>query len=420
MKVLILVENLEINRTSSGLRSHKHIILYQKYFKNIDVVTATPSHLMQKLNAVNYHHINTNKKIKNKWINKIPKFFALQNFLFGIDIVSHQIAITWILKAEYLIRKNKYDFVVSLGTGASFTTAYALYKLRKKIDFFHLMFIHDPYPLNQYPQPMKKRNSLPYQSVGKLFGKIIKSANFVSFPSLKLMVWMNEFYPFIESKHIIQPHIGMDLINLKKYINDNDCNNIPRFKEGLNIVHTGSLLHFRNPLFLIKAIQKLLLEFPESQKIIHLHIIGKINKVWNNIDLKSDNFTIYPNRFSYIQSLEIQQKADVLILLEPVAKISPIMLGKLADYLISKKPILALTPKISETRRILGSNYPLMAENGELDDIYSKLKMIYKAYLNNSLDNYLPPQEAIEHVSSKKWISGLEEIKNKVINSTDK
>lgn len=419
MKVLILAENLEINRTSSGLRSHKHTILYQKYFKNIDVITATPSHLMQKLNYVNYHHISSDKESNYKWINKIPKFYALQNFLFGIDIVSHHIAKKWILKAEVLLKKNKYDFVVSLGTGASFTTAYALFILRKKINFFHLMFIHDPYPLNQYPPPMKKNDSLPYQSVAKLFGKIVESANIVSFPSLKLMEWMNSFYPVIKNKYIIQPHIGMNLIILKKFIDDTDFNNLPKFKEGLNIVHTGSLLHFRNPLFLIKAIQKLLLEFPESQKIIHLHIIGKINKVWNNIDLKSDNFTIYPNRFSYIQSLEIQRKADVLILLEPVAKISPIMLGKLADYLISKKPILALTPKISETRRILGKNYPLMAENGELDDIYSKLKIIYKAYLNNSLDNYLPSQEAVEYVSTEKWMSGLKLIENMVLNSMD-
>mgnify|MGYP005847931343 CR=1 FL=1 len=416
MKILILAENLEINRTSSGLRSQKHLIVYQKICQNIDVVKSTPDHLMYKLSGINYHHVEEISIDKYEWINKIPKLGALQNYLFGLGLKNYYQIKKWTLKTEYLLNKNKYDLVVSLGSGASFITAYALYYLKKKVDFKHLMFVHDPFPLNQYPPPMKKKDSLPYKSIAKLFGKVVESADIVSFPSLKLMEWMSNYYPHIKKKYIIQPHIGMSQAELKPFLPKQQNFEIPLFSKGLNIVHTGSLLSLRSPNYIIKALQMLFKNKPDSKQIVKLHIIGKINKVWNLDELTSDNVFVSSKRYTYLESLQIQQKAEVLLLIEPVSVISPIMVGKLADYLVARKPILALTPKNSETSRILGEDYKILAENGKENEIYSKLELLYNAYLNNSLDDLIPSIKAVNYVSSEKWLNKLKKLKQNNFN----
>jgi hypothetical protein len=415
MKCLILAENLEINRTSSGLRSHKQIILYKNIFSAISVITSTEMDLVHRIPEVEYHFMNAKPKTKLNILSIVPKSVAIQNIIFGLDSDQKNKITDWKEKIVCLLDKQSFDFVISLGSGASFLPAYAVYYLKFKYKFKHLMFVHDPFPLNQYPPPYQKKNSLPFKSVAKLFGKVLRDADILSFPSLRLMEWMNSFYPGINKKSVIQPHIGMTLKELEVFLPATKKGQIPEFPEGINIVHTGTLLGPRNPLFIINALQKLFDNYPESKKVMRLHIIGKVSKDWDVQKLKSEHVYIYPERYTYLQSLKIQQNADILLLIEAVSEISPFMPGKLADYLMAKKPILALTPKTSETSRILGKEYPLLVENGNINDIYNRLILLYNLHSNNSIRKLKPVDKIIEYISLKKCISDTKEYLNKDI-----
>jgi glycosyltransferase involved in cell wall biosynthesis len=279
-----------------------------------------------------------------------------------------------------------------------------MHEIKKVNKIKHLMFIHDPYPFNQYPPPYQKKNSLPYQSVAKRFGKIIRSAEITSFPSLRLMEWMSQFYPSIIDKSIIQPHIGLTQEELKPILPINKTASLPKFNNGIDIVHTGTLLGPRNPLYLIKALKLFFEEEPEAKSVMHLHIIGKMTKDWKDNSMADSNIHVYDKRFSYFNSLKIQQNADILLLLEAVSDVSPFMPGKLADYLIAQKPILALTPARSETTRILGKNYPLLAENGNIYIIVKLLRIIYQKYLSGNLKDLLPNSNSVTYVGVENWI----------------
>lgn len=410
MKILILIENLEVNRTSSGIRSYKQLILYQKIYGNIDVITATDEKLHPKIKDVKYFYLKEKYKYNYSWIDKLSKSIAIQNFVFGIGLRKYYKILNWKNTIKDILNTKKYNYIVSLDSGSSFISAYALYFLRKKYSFKHLMFVHDPFPLNQYPKPYQKPNSLPYKSVARLFGKVLATADILSFPSLRLMEWMSQFYPEIPDKHIIQPHIGMRLDELNKFLVQKETSDIPVLPKGLNIVHTGSLLGSRNPTFLIKAIELLFKNFPEAKEVVFLHIIGQIDRSWDPKKLCTDNVIIYPKRYSYLQSLEIQKKADILLLIEAVSEVSPFMPGKLADYLMAEKPILALTPKTSESSRILGKYYTLLCENGNIEDIYNKLQTTYHSYQKNSLNELLPYKKAKKYVESEQWIENTRKI----------
>jgi hypothetical protein len=83
------------------------------------------------------------------------------------------------------------------------------------------------------------------------------------------------------------------------------------------------------------------------------------------------------------------------------------MPGKLADYFIAKKPILALTPRASETTRLLGENYPLLAENGDIEQILIALRLIYSAFQTNQLSKYIPESVKLKYVRPEQWLKEL-------------
>jgi glycosyltransferase involved in cell wall biosynthesis len=399
--ILILAENLDINRTSSGLRSNKHILIYSQMFEKVDVLTSTPLNLFKQINSVNYTVVDV--KIESSFIDRVPKSNAMMNYLFGITRANKQSIKIWQSSVQKILQSSDYDLVLTLGSGASFIPAYAMQEIKKVNDIKHLMFIHDPYPLNQYPPPYQKKNSLAYQSVANRFGKVISSADIISFPSLRLKEWMSQYYPSIINESIIQPHIGLTQEELKPILPINETVNLPKFNNGIDIVHTGTLLGPRNPLYLIEALKLFFEEIPEAKSVMHLHIIGKMTKDWKDNSIADSNIHVYDKRFSYLSSLKIQQNADILLLLEAVSDVSPFMPGKLADYFIAKKPILALTPRASETTRLLGENYPLLAENGDIEQILIALRLIYSAFQTNQLSKYIPESVKLKYVRPEQW-----------------
>lgn len=401
MKVLILAENLEVNRTSSGLRSNKQILMYSKK-NDVTVLTTTPLNLFRQLDSVNYCFLDLNK-IKSNFLQKAPKISALPAYINGLNFKARSVVKKWAEEIINIIESDDFDLVVTLGSGLSFTPAYAMHKVNKNLYGKYLMFVHDPFPSNQYPPPYQKKSTFLYKKQAQLFGKALLKADMISFPSLRLLEWMDKFYPNINKKSIIQPHLGLTQNELKNILPAQKKRQLPKLSNGINIVHTGTLLGPRNPLYLIKALKLLFNREPKAKDLFHLHIIGKMTKEWDEEDLTADNVHINTHRYTYLESLEIQKKADVLLLLEAVSKVSPFMPGKLADYLVAKKPILALSPTKSETSRILGKDYSLLVQNGNVEGIYNKLLIIYKSYVNNTLHKLIPNADSLEHVRPENW-----------------
>ena len=404
MEILILAENLEVNRTSSGLRSNKNILMYQKYFNHVDVITSTPLNQFKQIKGVNYTLLNNTEK---SFFEKLPKLSAIPAYIDGFNLTYRRVVKNWTKAITNKLIDKKYDLIVSLGSGLSFTTAYAMLSIDVNLYYKYLMFVHDPYPSHQYPPPYKKKSTYLYKVQAKLFGKALSKADIISFPSLRLQEWMAKFYNLPIQKQIIQPHLGLNINELWTILPNIKTKKLPVYPDGINIIHTGTLLGPRTPTFLIEALKLLFEKHPESRSIVKLHIVGKMTKEWSEENLVAENLHIHSHRYTYQESLEIQKNADVLLLLEAVSDVSPFMPGKLADYLVADKPILALTPKQSETTRILGENYPLLVENGDVGEIYKKLVIIYKSYQEGSINELIPNKKARTYVRPEEWINSL-------------
>jgi len=254
--------------------------------------------------------------------------------------------------------------------------------------------------MSLYPEPFKKKKNLMYFLQERVTKKIIDKATYVSFPSFYLKEWMQGFFPILKNKSVILPHLSEELKELPKLAIDDKVNLI----EGkFNLLHAGTLLGPRKVHSLFKAFYLFIESDTEKKDKAILTILGKVDKEHNAFfkNKFSNNLNIVIDRVSYKKSLEMIKMADVSLVIEAEGvDFSPFMPGKLADLIGLEKPILVLSPKKSETNRILGSEYPFTSESDDVDKIVLILDRMWDLWKKRNL--YLTDSERLkEYISSK-------------------
>lgn len=385
MKFLILAESLRINETSSGIVSstfvqslanfgHDITCLYPKTFEY-------PVSWFQYVKLVEFSY----KPYKKKFIDKIPKIRALPSFLYGYSLEVRNKISQWIQIVTEIISKEKFDAIIVLSSGSEFLPHLAMLNVQTNIPI--IFNFHDPFPWHVYPEPYRKSINISSYILHKKVQKIIDKATLVSFPSELLKQHMSKNYLGIEIKSIILPHAGTKLKNLPAR---NEDQNIFLDKTKFNILHAGSLLGPRNPKTFLKAFVKFTMAHQDHANTSVLTIVGKLAKEHTDIvQYVQDNIRIYDLRISYKKSIELLKEASVLLLIEADADFSPFMPGKLADYIMSEKPILALTPYRSEVMRLLGENYPYWSTLNDEEQIYFHLKSLWQCWKSGTLHSYI-------------------------------
>ena len=126
--------------------------------------------------------------------------------------------------------------------------------------------------------------------------------------------------------------------------------------QKFTLSHIGSVLSGRNPINLWKVLQELTLENDDFKEDLVLKLVGTVsNDVLSSIiDHGLETYLELPGYVSHKKANEIQQKSQVLLLVEidsPETK--GIIPGKLFEYMAAKRPILALGPKNWDVKNIL-------------------------------------------------------------------
>ena len=405
MKILVLAESLRINTTSSGIVSSTFIKALENSGYEITCLYEDSFDITEInfFDSVELHPVSYSLRNKSL-IDLIPKMRGLITHIRGMHISFKQKVLDWKNGIDTLLIKKKFDMIIVLGSGISFVPHYAMLMLNTKVPW--LANFHDPYPMSVYPNPYKVKRSILNWKQEKFTKQIIKKATFVSFPSQYLKDWMQSFFPLLKEKSYILPHVGMELKNLPTSEIDNKVN---LEANKFNIVHAGTLLGPRKVTSLFNAFHRFLNHNDEIKKYAVLNVLGNIAKEHSDtIDkIKGNNFNIVKERISYKRSIELISKADVCLIIEADAIISPFMPGKLADLIYLEKPILALTPKKSETLRILGEGYPFSSSVNDEEQIFQKLIELWNLWIENKL--VLPGKERLKkYVSPKKICAKVE------------
>ena len=411
MKILVVVDSIDVN-DSSGSKVNVALI------DNL---------ALAGFEVKVYHYTQKNIKLsgvesvlipENRWsllfvLSRIQRIFTrltgihLHRFFenifgFSFTFFNDSQSIVKALKKEVFFAPN---LILTLSKAASFRPHYAMLQLPK----WHknwMAYVHDPYPFHFYPKPYAWVEQ-GHRQKENFFKEVSEKAEYVAFPSLLLKEWMGSFFPEFLSKGVVIPHqlTKKNEVNLL-YLEDSqssseimDCDaqsfNVKSLEYiqtyfrpiSFTLLHAGNLLKQRSPLFLIQAFNLFLERFPLAKKDAQLVLIGPASYHEKEVDLlinQMENISFINKSIPFKQVQYLQQKATVNIILESKSEISPFLPGKFPIYISANKPILLLGPLYSESKRLLGADYPYWAEVDDVEKITDLIGKLYKIWQQNS------------------------------------
>jgi hypothetical protein len=367
MKVLIVTSEIKKNKYSACIRAYK-IIESIPYEIEYDILT-------EPMTVWDFEHRAslTYTSNFNNSTNKITKFKS------SIYVKVFRTTLNHINRTEALYKKlkkinlNKYNIIISLSGGGFFGPQEAVSKIKTKA--VKIGLIHDPFPIDVFPEPYKAKANRYTVKAKKSLKKTIDNLDLLAFPSKLLAEWMDEHYNFGISKSIILPHL---LPKIK--IDDNSRDAADRFLDSHGIkpfhffLHAGTLLKHRPIHSIIKVYNQLYNEgfFDKGFKLV---FIGSIKYEVQDF---GDHVVIINKRLPLNLINAISQKAKALMIIEHIGAISPFLPGKLPECIAHKKPIMHFGPKKSEICRIAKFETELIGFNAELnnpEDVYNLLKI---------------------------------------------
>lgn len=153
--------------------------------------------------------------------------------------------------------------------------------------------------------------------------------------------------------------------------------------------HIGSLLSRRNPEILWKALSELISEYDDFKRDVQINFIGFVSE---NIlkTIKTYNLANFVSNIGYVshlKSMEFQKKSQVLLLLEIDSEDTRCIIpGKLFEYMISNRPIIALGPKGSDVAQIIkNTNTGVYFNYQNLESLKKTILDYYKTFKKGDL-----------------------------------
>ncbi len=126
--------------------------------------------------------------------------------------------------------------------------------------------------------------------------------------------------------------------------------------DKFSISHIGSVLSERNPEILWKVLSEISIETPSFKRDLQLKFAGTVSEevkhsLKNNGLFELSNFMGY---VSHSEAIKLQNQSQLLLLVEiDSPETRAIIPGKLFEYLVANRPIIALGPKNSDIENII-------------------------------------------------------------------
>jgi hypothetical protein len=196
---------------------------------------------------------------------------------------------------------------------------------------------------------------------------------------------------------------GYDIENVAKQTLD----------EKFTMAHIGSFLSDRNPKVLWEVLQELVTENSAFSANFQLKLIGKISQEILE-SLSNYHLDSYCNNLGYVSHTEAiahQRKSQVLLLIEIDSEdTKSIIPGKLFEYMVSERPIVAIGPKDSDFAEIITStNTGVFFTYSEKVRLKKTILSYFELFLKNKL---LVHPIGLQHYSRKSLTEKLANLIN--------
>lgn len=173
--------------------------------------------------------------------------------------------------------------------------------------------------------------------------------------------------------------------------NGYDVENVAKqpLDEKFSMAHIGSFLSDRNPKVLWEVLQELIKENDLFADNFELKLIGKVSQeiLDSVIEHQLEKHCHNLGYVSHIEAIEQQRKSQVLLLIEiDSEETKSIIPGKLFEYMVSERPILAIGPKDSDFAKIITTtNTGTFFTYHEKERLKKTIVAYFELYLENKL-----------------------------------
>lgn len=263
------------------------------------------------------------------------------------------------------IQENNIDTIVTSGPPHSLHLIGL--QLKQELDLKWLADFRDPWTTIGYHKSLKL-SAYAEKKHKQLEHQVLNGADTIIVTSKTTKV---EFQA-ITSKPIEVITNGYDIENSEKQTLD----------DKFTLSHIGSFLSDRNPTILWEVLSEIISENEKFATCFKLNLIGKISQEIleviqkNNLSYNCD----FIGYVSHYDAILFQKKSQVLLLIEIDSEDTKgIIPGKLFEYMVSNRPIIAIGPKDSDIEEIIS------ATNTGIFHTYeekSKLKQTILHYFN--------------------------------------
>lgn len=156
-----------------------------------------------------------------------------------------------------------------------------------------------------------------------------------------------------------------------------------------SLAHIGSFLSERNPKILWESLSELTSEFPDFKTNLEIKLIGAVSQeVLQTIsEFSLDGFVTNLGYVSHKEAVSLQRKSQVLLLIEIDSQnTKSIIPGKLFEYMVSERPIVAIGPKDSDFSDIIKStNTGVFFEYHQKEQLKTTILNFYNLYKDHNL-----------------------------------
>jgi len=399
-KIGVVVDSINVNDSSGSKANVAFILNLNKAGFEVKVFHYTQKEIQlpniecvaipeKKLNGL--YVLSRMERLFTRWtglnLNPFLEGFFGFSFTFFNDVAS-------IKKA--LLKESDFnpDFILTLSKGASFRPHDALLKL-PQLHHKWMAYVHDPYPFHYYPRPYNWIQP-GYKQKEQFFRAVSEKAKFSAFPSLLLQEWMGSYFENFLKTGVVIPHqnahFEVKLFDVTSYFDT----------LKFNLLHAGNLMKQRSPEGLIQGFQLFLKNNPEAKENARLSLIGSASyheEMLTTYQKKIPELYVCLDNKLFDEVQFLQNNTTVNIILESKSEISPFLPGKFPHCVEANKPILALGPYYSETRRLLGADYPYWSEVNDVENIAKLIEKLYQLWQQDSNKLVLNRIDLKEYVS---------------------
>ena len=346
--------------------SNETIILKHKIFEPYQLASFLSKNKTKKMNS----GIIPNQK-KQSFLDKIMLWIRGNLFIPDARVFWVKPSVSFL---EQYIRENNIDTIVTSGPPHSLHLVGLALKQKLKIKW--ITDFRDPWTTIGYHKSFRL-SSFAAKKHKELEYEVLNTADMVIVTSKTTKA---EFEA-ITSQPIVVITNGYDAEQVEKQTLDTK----------FTVAHIGSFLSERNPLILWESLLELSAEIPDFKLHLEIKLIGAISQeVLETI--AQYGLQPYLNNLGYVSHKEAiahQRKSQVLLLIEIDSEdTKSIIPGKLFEYMVSNRPIIAIGPKGSDFAEIITeTNTGVFFDYSEKMKLKSVILDFYNQFLAGNLQS---------------------------------